>query len=171
MKIIKYPNPVLEEICMPVVDFDDELEALVKGMTEAMENAEVPAMAIAANQVGVTKRVMVMKEKLEDGTYSEPFELINPKIMDEAGLAHLVEGCLSAPNVFYEVTSRYENIYVEYKDKEGKDQERTFKGINAVCVQHEIDHLNGIFFFDRLNRKNRRQALRRWDKQKAKFDD
>lgn len=165
LKILPYPDERLLTTCEEVITFDSELHAVIDQMKHIMVNAN--GIGLAANQVGYMKRVLVMSIKIGN-TLSSPLELINPKIVERSEKsAGLSEGCLSAPGLFYQVQTRAESIKVQYQDRFGQTHVGEYTGINAVCVQHEIDHLDGIFFFEKLNRQNRRDAERKLEKRRG----
>lgn len=163
MEILKYPDPRLREVSIPVEVFDDKLKKLTEDMIETMYDAH--GIGLAAPQVGVLKRVIVIdtRPKDEDGrrykneemgelekTIPQPLILINPKIVKGQGTTTFDEGCLSVPS-FYETVERKEVIEVETYDLNG--HKRTFKadGLLAICIQHELDHLEGKLFIDRIS--------------------
>ena len=147
-EILKYPNPELKKKSLPVDKIDDEIKELVKDMVETMYDA--PGIGLAAPQVGVHKRVIVIDIAKKD----EPSELIvaiNPEIV-EASEEELFEdeGCLSVPS-YTEDVYRYTKIKVKALDADGATQEIDAEGILAVAFQHEIDHLDGKLFVDHLS--------------------
>lgn len=154
--ILIHPDPRLKKVCDPVEAVDDELRALIADMFETMYDA--PGIGLAAPQIGVVKRVIVMdcagRTEDADGELipepPDPIALINPEITwtsDEKRLYN--EGCLSIPETYDDV-ERPDKVRVRWLDAEGQTQEREFAGIRATCVQHEIDHINGKLFIDYL---------------------
>ena len=139
---------------VPVVD--DALRQFIGDLFETMDAAE--GVGLAANQVGVTKRVAVV------GVEDERFAMVNPVILSAEGRARAEEGCLSIPDVHAEVT-RPDRIVLEALDREGKPYRRELEGYVARAVQHEIDHLDGILFLDHLSLLKRELLLRRWKKE------
>ena len=163
MKILTYPDPLLREISKPVEVFDDNLKTLTENMLETMYHAK--GIGLAAPQVGVLQRIVVIdtRPKDEEGQrynheemgelekkVTQPLVLINPKIIKGYGKTTFDEGCLSVPS-FYETVERYEEIEVETYDLQGK--KKTFKtdGLLAICIQHELDHLESKLFIDHLS--------------------
>ena len=143
LNIVLFGDPVLREIAKPVNVFHKKLDNLIDSMNYTLSLREDGA-AIAANQIGVLKRITVIN--YED----EYFEMVNPEIIErEGGLVDNYEGCLSYPG-YIGLVPRYEKIKVKYLDRKGDQHiiERT--GNMARCIQHEIDHLDGILFIDRM---------------------
>ena len=134
---------------------DDRTRQLVADLFETMDAAK--GVGLAANQVGITERVAVV------GVEDDRFAMINPVIVSAEGRARAEEGCLSMPDVFGEVT-RPERIVLEALDEHGQGYRRELDGYVARAVQHEIDHLDGILFFDHLSILKREILLRRWKK-------
>ena len=161
LNIIAYPAPVLKKIAEPVTLFDDSLKDLIINMFHTMYDA--PGIGLAAPQIGVSKRVFVLDVNFEreevhlsDSTTEykvkniNPLVYINPKITEKSGSISYEEGCLSFPGV-YETVSRYEEIVLEYQDEEGNIKVTEAKGLEAICLQHELDHLNGVVFIEKLS--------------------
>lgn len=147
MNIVKYPNPILNEVCEKVNAFDSTLACLLNNMVTTM--LENDGIGLAANQVGINARMFVMIEYMKSGTFSLPLDIINPEIVESDGIAYLKEGCLSAPGTYMIIASRANHIRLRYQNRFGRFMEKDFYGINAVCVQHEMDHLDGIFFLEK----------------------
>ncbi len=146
-KILHYPEPLLKQKSQPVTEFGDELKQLAEDMAETMYDA--PGVGLAAPQVGVLLRLIV----LDCSAAEEPAELIcavNPEIIAREGEAIEEEGCLSVPG-FWASVKRAEKVTVRYQDVAGGFHERTADGLLGVCFQHEIDHLEGVLFVDRLS--------------------
>jgi len=142
MKIIKYPDPRLLQVCAPVLEISESTKSTLDEMWEIMVAHE--GMGLAANQVGIMYRMFVMT-----GLIGEKIYFINPKILNRSSVpAEKTEGCLSAPGKYLKVEERAQWVQVQYQDENGVENIRVFDGIHAVCVQHEIDHLLGIFFID-----------------------
>ena len=151
LTLVEYPNKILEERCEEVNHFDPVLWRVVEQMKRVMLDSG--GMGLAANQVGLNARIIVMAPVLANGSLGIPFEMINPEITLYLGDdANLPEACLSAPGIRKVVIGRFEKVKVEFKNKYGDICRKFFTGINAVCVQHEIDHLNGISFIERRSR-------------------
>ena len=163
LPIIEVPDPRLRTISAPVDGVDDELRALIADMFDTMYDA--PGIGLAAIQVGVPKRVIVMdlqEKEAEDGTpIREPRVFINPEIVDPSE-DHSVytEGCLSVPDQFAEV-ERPAKCRVKWLDAQGKPHDEVFEGLLATCIQHEMDHLEGIVFIDHLSRLKRDMILKK----------
>jgi peptide deformylase len=155
-----YPDPVLREVCPPVERFDDELRRLSADMIETMRAA--PGVGLAASQVGVPLRLCV----LDPSAGSDPAAvrvLVNPELLESEGVENEEEGCLSIPG-FVERVERPERVTVRGFDLDGGEISLCADGILARVVCHEIDHLNGVLFVDRLRglrRERARRALRR----------
>ena len=179
-EILEVPDPRLKTVSEPVTEFGDELNELVSDMFETMYAA--PGIGLAAIQVGVPKRVLVIDLQPEDEdaepepcnhdghehvhypTKKEPRVFINPEILDPAeDLASYQEGCLSVPDIFADV-DRPATCRVRYQDLEGETHEEDMEGLMATCIQHEMDHLEGILFIDHLSRLKRNMALKKLKK-------
>ena len=155
------PDPVLKQKSAPVAAVDDELRALMDDMLETMYAA--PGIGLAAVQVGVPKRVIVMDLAREEPR--EPRYFVNPEIIwrSEDTLPH-EEGCLSVPEIFDEV-ERPARVRLRYLDYHGQPVDEEAEGLYAVCIQHEMDHLEGVLFIDHLSRLKREQAVKKVKKQ------
>ena len=149
LKIIEYPDPLLRRQASPVTQFDANLAVLIDELIQTL-NA-TPGIGLSAPQVARSLQLMVMD--LSDDK-SAPDVLINPQILNKAGLAIADESCLSIPGITAKVI-RSNAIRVRAQDSTGDTVEREFEGMHAVCVQHEIDHLQGKLFIDRLSRFRR----------------
>ncbi|MGB7370998.1 peptide deformylase [Erythrobacter sp.] len=181
-EILEVPDPRLKTVSEPVEDneFDDELRTLVADMFETMYDA--PGIGLAAIQVGVPKRVLVIDLQPEDpdaepvecdhdghththpATKKEPRIFINPVILDPAeDVSTYNEGCLSVPEIYADV-DRPATCTVRYRDLDGKEHEEQLEGLLATCLQHEMDHLEGILFIDHLSRLKRQMALKKLKK-------
>ncbi|MFQ5548093.1 MAG: peptide deformylase [Woeseia sp.] len=154
LTILEFPDPRLRKKAAPVERLDDELRALIRDMFETMYAA--PGIGLAATQVDVHKRLLVADTSTEK---DDPQVLINPEILEKDGVAVTEEGCLSVPGYFEEV-ERAEHIRVRYLDRRGDTTEKVVEGLLAVCIQHEIDHLNGKLFVDYLS-EAKRQKIRK----------
>jgi len=181
-EILEVPDPRLKTVSVPVepAEFNAELKTLIDDMFETMYKA--PGIGLAAIQVGVPKRVLVidLQERDmdadpiedEDGNESQPVindprVFINPVIVDPAEeLKTYEEGCLSVPEIFADV-DRPATCTVRYQDLDGKDHEEALEGLLATCLQHEMDHLEGILFIDHLSRLKRQMALKKLKKLRA----
>ncbi|MCK0128954.1 peptide deformylase [Erythrobacter sp. F6033] len=185
-EILEVPDPRLKTVSVPVEadEFNDDLKTLVEDMFETMYDA--PGIGLAAIQVGVPKRVLVIDLQPEDPdaepvecdhdhghdghahthqpTKNEPRVFINPVIVDPADeLSTYQEGCLSVPEVYADV-DRPATCKVKYQDLEGNTHEESLEGLLATCLQHEMDHLEGILFIDHLSRLKRSMALKKLKK-------
>ena len=150
-------TPVLKQKSLPVERVDDELRALMDDMLETMYAA--PGIGLAAIQVGVPKRVIVMDISREEGV-REPRYFVNPEILwASEDLASYEEGCLSIPEVYDEV-ERPARVKLRYLNYDGDAIEEDAEGLYAVCIQHEMDHLEGVLFIDHLSRLKRERAVK-----------
>lgn len=145
LPILRYPDPRLAKIAAPVSRVDDVIRKLVADMAETMY--EAPGIGLAATQVDVHLQVVVIDISEEKNAL---FALINPRITSREGVCESEEGCLSVPGI-YDTVERSERVTVEYLDLEGQAQTLAAEGLLAVCVQHEIDHLNGKVFVQYLS--------------------
>ena len=170
--IVEVPDPRLREISKPVEGVDDELRTLVADMFETMY--EAPGIGLAAIQVGVPKRVLVidLQEPEEEGgePVKDPRVFINPEILQTSDQdVPYTEGCLSVPEQFAEV-DRPDKIRARWMELDGKVREEEIDGLLAVCLQHEMDHLNGVLFIDHLSRLKRDMVLKKlakWRKEQG----
>ena len=166
--IVEVPDPRLREISKPVEGVDDELRTLVADMFETMYAA--PGIGLAAIQVGVPQRVLVidLQEPAEEGgePVKDPRVFINPEILTTSDQdVPYTEGCLSVPDQFAEV-DRPDRIRARWMELDGKVREEEIDGLLAVCLQHEMDHLEGILFIDHLSRLKRNMILNKLAKQR-----
>jgi peptide deformylase len=154
--ILTVPDPRLKQVAAPVADVTDETRRLMDDMLETMYDA--PGIGLAATQIGVMQRVVVMDVSREEDAKAPRF-FVNPEILwasDET--APYQEGCLSIPEVFDEVI-RPARVRVRYLGYDGQPVEEEADGLYATCIQHEIDHLNGVLFIDYLSRLKRDRAV------------
>ncbi|PWG01146.1 peptide deformylase [Sphingosinicella humi] len=163
LPIIETPDPLLRQISTPVETVDDDLRALIADMFETMYAA--PGIGLAAIQVGVPKRVLVidLQEPEEEGgdPVRDPRVFINPEIVwASETLQSYTEGCLSVPDQYAEV-DRPDRIRARWLDEQGKAREQELDGLLAICLQHEMDHLEGILFIDHLSRLKRDMVLKK----------
>jgi peptide deformylase len=164
LPLVIAPDPRLKTRSDPVKEVDDGIRTLVADMFDTMYHEK--GIGLAAVQVGVMKRVLVTDVEWRDGAPGKQYVIINPEIVEEApDLHHYKEGCLSFPDQYADVT-RPETVRVRYLDLDGKTQEETFDGLLATCIQHEIDHLNGIVFVDHVSSVKRDMILRKLKKMK-----
>jgi peptide deformylase len=159
--ILILPDKRLRLVSDPVTKVDRGIKALVDDMFETMY--EAPGIGLAAIQIAVPKRVIVMDLAKKDET-SEPRVFINPEIVwqSDAKKAH-EEGCLSIPE-YYEEVERPAQVRVKYLDRKGKEQEIDADGLLATCLQHEIDHLNGVLFIDHISKLKRDRIIKKFAK-------
>ena len=160
LKILEFPDPRLRTKAAPVEVVDDDLRQLIDDMFETMYQA--PGIGLAATQIDVHKRLLVADVSSEK---NDPHVLINPAILEKDGVAVSEEGCLSVPG-FYEEVERAEHIRVQYLDRDGDTRESEFEGLLAVCVQHEMDHLEGKLFVDYLSEAKRQRIRKRLEKER-----
>jgi peptide deformylase len=161
-EILVVPNPLLKQVSAPVEAVDDELRALMDDMLETMYAA--PGIGLAAIQIGVPKRVIVM-DLARPEEEKQPRYFVNPEILwASEDTAPYEEGCLSIPEVYEEV-ERPARVRIRYLNYHGEQVEEDAEGLFAVCIQHEMDHLNGVLFIDHLSRLKREQAIRKVKKQ------
>ena len=162
LTILEFPDPRLRKKAAPVEVVDDALRAFIDDMFETMYAA--PGIGLAATQVDFHERLLVMDISEEK---NQPLVLINPEILEAEGLVSADEGCLSVPEV-YETVDRAERVRVKALDRDGKPFEMEAEGLLAVCIQHEMDHLEGKLFVDYLSglKRNRiRSKLVKMQKQ------
>ena len=155
LTILEFPDPRLRTKAKPVEKVDDELRALVDDMFETMYAA--PGIGLAATQVDVHQRLLVADVSPDK---SEPHVFINPQIVEKDGEAITEEGCLSVPG-YYEEVKRAEHIRVRFLDRDGNETEMEAEGLLAVCIQHEMDHLDGKLFVDYLSEAKRQRIRKR----------
>ncbi|HEX7060504.1 MAG TPA: peptide deformylase [Woeseiaceae bacterium] len=160
LDILKFPDPRLRKKAVPVERFDAALASLIEDMFETMYAA--PGIGLAATQVDVHERVLVADVSSEK---NDRHVLINPEILEGDGVAVTEEGCLSVPGFFDEV-ERANRVRVRFLDHEGNLHEEEFEGLLAVCVQHEIDHLDGKLFVDYLSEAKRQRIRKRLEKER-----
>ena len=159
--ILILPDPRLRAVADPVDKIDEDVKKLARDMLDTMYAA--PGIGLAAPQVGEMKRMVVM-DLAKEGEDPDPIVMINPEILkfsEETEISE--EGCLSIPELYYEV-ERPAQITVRYTDLDGKVVEREAKERFAVCVQHELDHLDGVLYIDYLSRLKRDRVLKKFEK-------
>jgi peptide deformylase len=164
LHICTYPEEILGQRAEPITEIDEEVITLVDHMVETMYNA--PGIGLAATQVGVGKQLLVA-DIAPRGPESELIVLINPEIVAAEGEVIFEEGCLSVPDYQAEV-KRHEKVTVRGLNLKGEEIEIKAEGLLAIVLQHEIDHLNGMLFIDRLSKLKRDLYKRRRRKQLAK---
>jgi len=163
MKLIIVPDPILKSVAKPVDRVDDKIRKIFDDMLETMY--EAPGIGLAANQVNLLHRVLVMDTEVrEGGEGKKPVFMANPEIVwASEEPSTMEEGCLSIPGQFAEVT-RPAKVRVRYLDYNNEQQEYEASGLPSHCVQHEIDHLNGVLFVDYLSALKRNMMIRRVQK-------
>lgn len=164
LKILHYPDPVLSKKAEPITEFDDKLMQLAEDMAETMYAA--PGIGLAAPQVGVSKRLVVIDCSPKD----EPPQLmilVNPEISEAEGECFEEEGCLSVPD-YYASVHRHSTVTVRYQDLTGHAHQVDAEGLLAIACQHEVDHLEGILFVDRLSPLKRSIFRKKWRKVEAR---
>lgn len=168
LPILETPDPQLRQISTPVDAIDDDLQQLIDDMFETMYDA--PGIGLAAIQVGVAKRLLVidLQEPESDAEDAPPVKnprvFINPEILDSSEeLSVYSEGCLSVPEQYAEV-ERPATVRASWMDREGRIHEETLTGLLATCIQHEMDHLNGVLFIDHLSRLKRDMLIKKLNK-------
>ena len=155
--IIKVPDPVLREIATPVAEITDGTRQLLDDMAATMYDA--PGIGLAAPQINISQRIIVMDCGKDESP--ELFKMINPEIISRSDARSVLEeGCLSIPDQTADV-ERPAEVEVRYLDENGTSQSLVATGLLAACVQHEIDHLNGVLFIDHISRLKRDMILRR----------
>ncbi len=162
--ILIHPDPRLKKICAPVADISDELRTLADDMLETMYDA--PGIGLAAPQIGVLDRLIVLDCVKEDEGPARPLVMFNPQVISSSDETSVYdEGCLSIPEQYAEVT-RPAEVEVECMDRDGNIQREVFTDLWATCVQHEIDHLDGKLFIDYLSVMKRQMITRKMQKLK-----
>lgn len=159
--ILVIPDARLRAVADPIEEIDDDVRALARDMLDTMYDA--PGVGLAAPQIGVMKRIVVM-DLAKEGEEPAPLVLINPEILKVSEETQVTEeGCLSIPELYYEV-ERPAEVTVRYTDLNGKTVEVEAKERLAVCVQHELDHLDGVLYIDYLSRLKRDRVIKKFDK-------
>lgn len=159
LDILQYPDAALRKVAAPVDNVDGEVNNLVESMLSTMYDA--PGIGLAATQVNVHRRIVVLDVSEEN---NQPLVLINPEILKSEGEGEMQEGCLSIPGIFENV-KRATNVRLGAVDREGNPYELDADGLLAVCIQHEIDHLNGKLFVDYLSVLKRNRIRKKMLKQ------
>ena len=160
LTILEFPDPKLRTRADPVEAVDDELRALIDDMFETMYAA--PGIGLAATQVDVHRRLLVADVSPDK---SDPHVLINPEIVEKDGVTVTDEGCLSVPG-YYEEVERAQHIRVRFLDRDGESREMEAEGLLAVCIQHEMDHLDGKLFVDYLSETKRQRIRKKLEKER-----
>jgi len=147
-----YPDPVLKQICIPIANFDQSLDDLVQDLIDTMVESG-HSVGVAAPQVGDPRRVVVVdvsKSKLGRDNHHGLLVMVNPVILESEGRTTMREGCMSVPDYTGNVT-RAETVLVQYLDRSGGEKVINASGFEAVAIQHEMDHLDGLLFLDRVS--------------------
>ncbi len=163
LNILHHPDPRLREKAQQVERFDAALQTLIDDMFETMYDA--PGVGLAATQVGVALRLAVM-DCSEDKAAPQPMVIINPEILESSDPEVMEEGCLSVPGVADKI-QRYTHLKMRALDRDGKPFELMAEGLLAQAIQHEIDHLDGTLYIDRLSTIKRDRLLKKLRKQQA----
>jgi peptide deformylase len=171
--VLQFPDPLLKRVSAPITEITDEVRVLARDMLEVMYDE--PGIGLAAPQVGQAVRLIVLDtEWTEEGVEPAPRVVLNPEIVHREGRIVWTEGCLSVPDFQAEV-ERSQRVVVRGLDLEGQPYEEDASDLRAVCFQHEIDHLDGILFIDRISRlkrslyvNRRRKALRGEEQEPAR---
>ena len=156
LDVVYHPDDRLRARCEAVGDVTDEIRQLIDDMVETMYDA--PGVGLAAPQVGRLLRIIVV-DCSEEGAPRNPLVLINPEIVQKEGTIAWEEGCLSIPGVFADV-KRAEHVKVRARDRDGNEFVTDSSQLQGVCIQHEMDHLDGVLFLDHLSRLKLRMALK-----------
>jgi len=160
-EIIKLPDPILRRISEPVAAVTDDTRKIMDDMLATMYDA--PGIGLAAIQIGVPQRIIVI-DLAKDGEEKAPLYLVNPEIVEASEeLADYEEGCLSIPD-FFEMVSRSKQVKIRFLDRQGEKRELDCTGVLATCVQHEIDHLNGVLFIDYISKLKRDRIVKKFTK-------
>jgi peptide deformylase len=160
-EIVKLPNPVLRHVSEPVAEVTDDVRRIMDDMLDTMYDA--PGIGLAAVQIGVPRRLVVI-DLAKEGEPKDPLFLVNPEITwVSEEQSEYEEGCLSIPD-FFDMVSRPKEVDLRFLDLQGERREIRCSGVLATCVQHEIDHLNGVLFIDYLSRLKRDRVVKRFVK-------
>ena len=157
--ILHFPDPRLRTVAKPVAEVDDTIKTLVDDLAETMYDA--PGIGLAATQINVHQRVIVIDINQDK---NELHVFINPEILEKRGEEEMEEGCLSVPGI-YETVRRADWVRVRAQDRDGNNFELETDGLLAVCIQHEIDHLDGKVFVDYLSRLKQQRIQKKLEKQ------
>ncbi len=159
LEVLHFPDPRLRKKAVPVKNIDQGIKTLANDMLETMYDEG--GIGLAATQVNVQKRVVVIDLSEQ---HNQPMYLINPEILTKDGVEQMQEGCLSVPG-YYDLVERAERVKFRYLDLDGQQQEIETDGLLAVCIQHEIDHLDGKLFIDYLSPLKRQRLRKKLEKQ------
>jgi peptide deformylase len=164
LNILEFPDPRLRTVARPVAVVDDGVRRLIDDMLETMYDA--PGVGLAATQVDVHRRVLVADVTKEQ---NQPLAFVNPEILEREGTVEAEEGCLSVPGIFDTLTSRSARIVVRALDRDGKRFEMEADGLLAICIQHEMDHLEGKLFVDYLSDLKRTRIRKKLEKERREM--
>ncbi|MGB0900243.1 peptide deformylase [Halocynthiibacter sp.] len=165
--ILIHPDPRLKKVCDPIASVTDEMKKLADDMLSTMYDA--PGIGLAAPQVGILQRLIVLDCEKDDDVDPAPIVMFNPEIIHESESRSVYdEGCLSIPDQYAEV-ERPAEVAVRWMDRDGEIREAEFDGLWATCVQHEIDHLEGTLFIDYLKPLKRQMITRKMQKLKREM--
>ena len=159
LNILHFPDERLRTKAKPVAEVTDKHRTLIKNMLETMYDA--PGIGLAATQINVHERILVIDISEEK---NQPIVLINPEILEKEGDQEFDEGCLSVPGI-YETLHRAEKVRVKALNKDGEEIEMNADGLLAVCIQHEMDHLDGKLFVDYLSQLKKQRIRKKLEKQ------
>ena len=166
-QILTEPNEILRKKSLPVDSVDKDLQILMDDMLETMYAA--PGIGLAAIQVGIPKRVIVLDIEQKEGN-KKPLFFVNPEIIQKSkNLSTYEEGCLSVPGQFAEI-DRPDKCHIKYLDYHGEKKEINAQGMLATCIQHEMDHLEGILFIDYLSKLKKTMIIKKLSKQKKALE-
>ncbi len=166
-KILIEPDPILRKKCEPLEKVDDDIRKLMQDMLETMYDA--PGIGLAAVQIGILKRMIVI-DISKDEKKRDPLFLINPVILKSSKKTSTYEeGCLSLPGQFAEI-ERPAECLLKYIDLSGKEKELKAEGLLSTCIQHEVDHLNGILFIDYLSKLKKDMIIKKLVKHKKEIE-
>jgi len=156
LSIVEYPDKKLKEKSVDVTKFDEKLHKLLDAMYPIMMDTN--GIGLAAIQVAYAKKVLILNIPQEDGEQPKEnlLEIINPILTRKSGESVYQEGCLSVPS-FYEDITRFEKVSINYQDRDGNTKQLDADGLLSIAIQHEIDHLNGILFIDKLSYSRRKK--------------
>lgn len=158
LPVLHFPDPRLRTVAEPVAEVDDTIRKLIDDLFETMY--EAPGIGLAATQVDVHKRVLVIDTS---ESRDDPKAFINPEILQRDGIETMEEGCLSVPGI-YEKVERADRVRVRTLDRDGQSREEDLEGLTAVCLQHEMDHLEGKLFVDYLSELKRNRIRKKLEK-------
>ena len=162
--ILTIPDPVLRKVAEPVEEVTPDMQTLFDDMLATMYDA--PGIGLAAPQIGLLSRVVVVDVTKDEDAEKDPMVFVNPQVTWQSEeLSEHEEGCLSIPEVF-ETVVRPAQVTVSFLDRQGKEQSRDCDGLLATCIQHEIDHLNGVLFIDYLSKLKRDRIVKKFTKAK-----